>query len=133
MDKRNGYFPNDFYDQYPCLYQITSREFHNKVATSNALGAITETFNLNCKSSITSNDIQKKLHGITTQYATEIKEIKKSHPTDISTENVFKPKLCFFDGMGFIHEESCNNIQGESNMELPSEVIILNLLFIFQL
>uniref|UniRef100_A0A6P7H525 Uncharacterized protein LOC114346196 n=1 Tax=Diabrotica virgifera virgifera TaxID=50390 RepID=A0A6P7H525_DIAVI len=104
------------YENYPCLYDIRSSKYHNKVERIQALEDIKNNL-IAHNNSITVDLIKKKIHGIRSQYFTEVNKIKKSEASGASTDDVYVPKLWFFEMASFLNESTSVTCQGESNLD----------------
>lgn len=110
------------YQNYPCLYLSTLPEYHNKNIKYTALNAITEAFNKSTLANLKPEDIKKKLHGIRTQYLSELNKIKKSKASGVSSTDVYKPKLWCFDLLTFMNPSAEPVSRGESNLYVLDDV-----------
>ncbi|CAH0547364.1 unnamed protein product, partial [Brassicogethes aeneus] len=92
--------------------------------------AIAEEFNKKKLSSneLTGEIIKKKIHGIRTQFLSEISKIKKSEVSGASHDDVYTPKLWCFDQLVFLQQGSEVVSSGESNLMLPSNICTTSIL-----
>ncbi|XP_072397837.1 uncharacterized protein [Diabrotica undecimpunctata] len=105
------------YENYPCLYNIKSSQYHNKIKRIQALEDIKNNL-MDENKFITVDAIKKKIHGIRSQYLTEINKIKKSEASGASTDDIYVPKLWFFDMAYFLNDSTNVTCKGESNLDL---------------
>lgn len=113
------------YENFPCLYNVRSKDYHNRnlrvAAIRNICLGLKETYP---NTGVTEAMVQKKIHGIRTQYNSEINKIKKSETSGASADDIYKPKLWCFEMLGFLRDTFNVVTKGEStlNLDLSSQV-----------
>ncbi|CAH0562746.1 unnamed protein product [Brassicogethes aeneus] len=107
------------YEQHPCLYLPTHKEYHNRNTRNKALRSITFEFNKKNSTDVTADELKKKIHGVRTQFLSERQKIKKSEVSGASLDEIYKPKLWCFDQLGFLQQGSELVSTGESNLTIP--------------
>ncbi|CAJ0931711.1 unnamed protein product [Ranitomeya imitator] len=96
----------DMYRSLPCLWKIKSADYSNcykKKAAYEKLVAIykehhpTET--------VDENIVRKKIQALRTVYKKEVNKVKKSMKSGAGTDDVYVPKLWYYDLLAFIRDQ----------------------------
>ncbi|KAK9731169.1 Alcohol dehydrogenase transcription factor Myb/SANT-like [Popillia japonica] len=132
------------YETHPCLYISTRNDYDNKAIREKAWEKITAPLNAKYMTSFSTKGIQKKIHGLRTQYLAEIRQIKgiqkkihglrtqylaeirqikKSKVTEASSSTVHKPKLWCYEHVAFLGKVETAS-EGESNLVLNSQTLL---------
>ncbi|CAH1107883.1 unnamed protein product [Psylliodes chrysocephalus] len=86
------------YENFPCLYNVRSKDYHNRnlrvAAIRNICLGLKETYP---NTGVTEAMVQKKIHGIRTQYNSEINKIKKSELTEVLADSKVEDDLAVGD------------------------------------
>lgn len=106
----------ELYEGFPCLYEVSLEDYHNKNKRVAAIEEITLNFNNRNFTSLSSKLIQEKIHGIRSQFLAELNKIKKSKASGAGADQTYIPKLWCFDMLKFI-QKGAPVTEGESNLQ----------------
>lgn len=117
----NPTFLADFIETYrnaPCLWKVSSKEYHNKQKRDLAMQELLE-FTKNTIPDATIGFIKKRIENIRSSFRREVGKVQASMTSGTGTENVYTPKLWYFDLLEFtvVHE-----LPKKSKSTLPSTV-----------
>ena len=104
------------YENFPCLYSVSSEDYYNKTKRTLALQSITNEYNKRNLTTLTPKCIKEKIDGLRTQYLGEVNKIKKSKVSGAGVDEIYKPKLWCFDMLQFI-SKGVPITKGESTLD----------------
>lgn len=83
----------EIYQDYDCLWNVTSKLYRNRDARESAYKQIAERLNI---TGISNKDIPKKIKNLRSSYYQELKRIEASTRSGASQDSVYKPKVSWF-------------------------------------
>lgn len=86
----------------------------------NALKEISTSLSTENQYTVSPKDVQKKIHGIRSQYFSELNKIKRSKASGAGTNEIYTPKLWCFHLLSFLDNVSTIVSPGQSNLELEN-------------
>lgn len=101
----------NLYEMHPNLYNVSDTNYKIRTKRQESLKAIRAVLFEN-EYDFTIEDINKKIHGLRTQFFKEYGKIKKSTVSGCGTEDIYVPKLWCFNLLHFLKN---------SNLIIPSE------------
>lgn len=87
---------------------------------TSAFEEITREFNQRNFTNLSLKSIQDKIHGVRTQFMTEVNKMKKSKVSGAGTDEIYKPKLWCYELLQFLLKANVVT-QGESNLQNPQD------------
>lgn len=105
------------YENYPVLYDVKAKEYHNRNLRNKALHEIFLTLvEMYPNKLLNESMIKNKIHGIRSQYMAEVNKVKKSEASGVSPEDIYIPKLWCFEMLHFLSDSTNIVTQGQSNL-----------------
>ncbi|XP_066589548.1 uncharacterized protein [Prorops nasuta] len=106
------------YKEEPCLYAVTSPNYHNKHLRSEALKRICATVGT-IRPGTTETECSMKFHNLRTQFHIENNKLKNSMKSGVGTEDIYHPTLWYFNDIRYLEEfytsrKSRNSIEKNS-------------------
>lgn len=96
------------YEQHPCLWNVLSNEYKNKIIKSDAFKKLSEKFGTSVE------EITRKIHNLRNQFNTELKKINSKKSGQGSDDN-YETKWPYFKNLLFI-KTSLQTRQTTGNM-----------------
>ncbi|XP_026481640.1 uncharacterized protein LOC113388477 [Ctenocephalides felis] len=98
------------YKAHTCLWSISDEAYHNKQMRNNALNSMVPAFKeINPDATIATVD--KKIKSIRSVFNKKVNKIKASMRSGCSAQNVYKPKLWYFDHPKFLDDRHYPNMR----------------------
>lgn len=100
-------FLRDFFDLYKeqeCLWKLKSPSYHDKTARKRAMDILVGKFQV-VKPDANEDYVKKKINNYRTSYKRELKSVKNSSKSGAGTEEIYKPKLWYFDLLSFLGDQ----------------------------
>ena len=92
------------YKKHSCLWKVKSSEYLDRVAKEKAWPELIETFNEVGKS-VTRDVVIKKMNSLKTSWRKEAKKVRSSIKSGAGEDEVYQPKLWYFDQLRFIEDQ----------------------------
>ncbi|KAM4049113.1 uncharacterized protein ACNLHF_006287 [Anomaloglossus baeobatrachus] len=123
----NEAFIREFIDHYQaltCLWQIKSKDYSNKVVKRRAYLELVDIVKKHYPTEeVDINVVKKKIQGLRTVFKKEVKKIEDSKRSGAGTDEIYTPRLWYFDLLTFIRTQemprtgtSLISIQEDSNV-----------------
>lgn len=90
----------EIYRNAPCLWNMSSKEYHNKQKRDSAMQDLLE-FTKNTIPEVTVGFIKKRIENIRSSFRRELGKVQASMTSGAGTENVYTPKLWYFTHLEF--------------------------------
>ncbi|KAK4886488.1 hypothetical protein RN001_002759 [Aquatica leii] len=100
-------FLKDFFDMYKdqeCLWKIKSSSYHDKTARKRAIDILVAKFQ-EVKADANAEFVKKKINNFRTFYKRELKLVKNSSKSRSGTDEIYKPKLWYFEFLFFLGDQ----------------------------
>ncbi|KAI4455696.1 hypothetical protein MML48_9g00021244 [Holotrichia oblita] len=112
----------ELYENYPCLYDAKSKNYHNRNLKVKALTEICDSLKeLFPDKPFTEALIKSKIHTLRSQFMSEHNKIKKTEASGASPDDIYQPTLWCYQNLQFL-EDACEVVtEGVSNYE-PEQV-----------
>ena len=130
----------EMYRSLPTLWKIKSDEYSDREKKAAAYKILHETFKEHFPDS-TLDDLKKKLNSLRSNFRAELRKVEKSEKSGAGTDDIYKPKLWYFDAMLFLKDQetaapSTSSIvsqedsqgQNQNSEEQVSFILIISLL-----
>lgn len=112
----------DFIEEYrkhECLWKIKSKSYHNRDLRDAAyvkLLDVTKSF----MSNATKDTVLKKINNLRSSYRKEQKKVLSCKKSGMGTEDLYIPKLWYFDDLSFLIDQE-EGLIGKSNADEQTE------------
>ncbi|KAJ3635599.1 hypothetical protein MTP99_008495 [Tenebrio molitor] len=121
-------FLEDFikiYESEPCLWQVKSKIYHDRVKKEAAYARLIEKFKTIEPTTACKFSVLKKINNIRSAYRKERKKVKASQESGAGTEEVYEPKLWYFKLLRFLDDQdtpqsSRSNIGSDEDDDVTS-------------
>jgi len=118
----------NIYRSEHCLWKIKSKKYHDKCKRDAAYKLLVEKLK-EIDSSATKSVVVKKINNLRSSYRKELKKIKESTRTGSGADDVYQPKLWYYNMLSFLDDQdtprnSRSNI--ESDVENSASEVSLN-------
>ncbi|KAL1493968.1 hypothetical protein ABEB36_009647 [Hypothenemus hampei] len=94
----------ELYKEQECLWKIKLPSYHDKNARKRAMGILVAKFQ-EVKNDANENFVKKKINNFRTSYKRELKLVKNSSKSDAGSEEIYKPKLWYFELLSFLGDQ----------------------------
>lgn len=114
------------YRSFPCLWKINSKEYSNQVTKGNAYDKLLELCKeVNANANI--DWVKMRIKNLRTVFRKEMKKMKTSQKSGAGTDDIYKPKLWYFELMMFTADQemprqSLSSIQKDGTSDLRSTI-----------
>ncbi|XP_077105048.1 uncharacterized protein LOC143759239 [Ranitomeya variabilis] len=96
----------EIYQSFPCLWKIKSPEYSNREKRKAGYSKLIELYNLHApEEQATETVVKKKIQALRTVWRKELNKVLKSSKSGSSTEEVYVPKLWYFDYLNFLRDQ----------------------------
>ncbi|XP_022162645.1 uncharacterized protein LOC111028339 [Myzus persicae] len=109
----------NIYRSEHCLWKIKSREYHDKCKRDAAHKLLVENLK-EIDSSATKSVVVKKINNLRSSYRKELKKVKESTRTGSGADDVYQPKLWYFNILSFLDDQDTPR-NSRSNIESDDE------------
>ncbi|XP_073441567.1 uncharacterized protein [Dendrobates tinctorius] len=121
-------FLRDFFDMYhsmPCLWKIKSADYSNRMKKKEAYPKLVELSKKHYPNeAVDEAVIKKRIQGLRTVYRKELNKAENSSKSGAGSEDVYVPKLCYFDLLAFTRDQEVPRKM--TSMLAPDPVIQLD-------
>ncbi|XP_039751715.1 uncharacterized protein LOC120627754 [Pararge aegeria] len=112
----------DFIESYrneTCLWKTTSKDYHDRNKKNAAYDRLIEKYKP-IDPNATRDTVVKKINNLRTTYKKELNKIKKSCKSGAGTDEIYKPRLWYFELLSFLYDQevprpSTSNIDDDEN------------------
>lgn len=94
----------DMYRELPCLWMVKSKDYYNRNKRQEALDKLMELCKEVCPSP-TRDYVCKKIANLRTVFKKELNKIRTSQKSGAGTDEVYVPRLWYYDSLLFLTEE----------------------------
>ncbi|XP_069625389.1 uncharacterized protein [Ranitomeya imitator] len=96
----------EIYQSFPCLWKIKSPEYSNREKHKAGYSKLIELYNLHApEEQATETVVKKKIQALRTVWRKELNKVLHSSKSGSSTEEVYVPKLWYFDYLNFLRDQ----------------------------
>ncbi|XP_077137585.1 uncharacterized protein LOC143803691 [Ranitomeya variabilis] len=96
----------EIYRSFPCLWKIKSPEYSNREKRKAGYSKLIELYNLQApEEQATENVVKKKIQALRTVWRKELNKVLQSSKSGSSTEEVYVPKLWYFEYLNFLRDQ----------------------------
>ncbi|CAJ0960765.1 unnamed protein product [Ranitomeya imitator] len=96
----------DMYCSLPCLWKIKSADYSNRYKKKAAYKKLVALYKEHHPTeTVDENIVRKKIQALSTVYKKEINKVKKSMKSGAGTDNVYVPKLWYYDLLAFTRDQ----------------------------
>ncbi|ESO99569.1 hypothetical protein LOTGIDRAFT_95914, partial [Lottia gigantea] len=92
------------YKGLPAPWRVKSDDYSNKTKKEEAyatlLGKYQEKF-----PDVTKDELRKKFNALRTNFRKELKKVLDSTKSGVGTDDIYQPKLWYFDAMSFLRDQ----------------------------
>lgn len=88
----------------PCLWQITSKDYHDRPKREVAFQRLIEKLQV-VEPQANKDFVIKKINNMRSSYRKELKKIKDSMKTGSGADEIYHPKLWYFDLLSFLNDQ----------------------------
>lgn len=110
----------NLYKMYPCLWNSMCPEYNNKVLKENAYSALID-FSKSRYPNASKQFVLKKIHNFRTTFRRQFKKVKNSQTWGVASDEVYTPRLWYYDLMSFIADCDTNRKDRFDNDETEDE------------
>ncbi|XP_067135388.1 uncharacterized protein [Centruroides vittatus] len=110
------------YESEPCLWHVKNKEYHDRSKKEAAYLRLIEKLK-EIEPNANKESVVKKINNIRSAYRKEIKKIKASIKSGAGTEDIYKPKLWYFELLRFLDDQdtprsSRSNIDSDDDIDI---------------
>lgn len=123
-DERGGHREQlqDFIENYRneiCLWKTTCKDYHDRNKKNAAYNRLVEKYK-SIDPNATRDIVVKKINNLRTTYKKELNKIKQSCKSGAGTDEIYKPRLWYFELLSFLYDQevprpSTSNIDEDEN------------------
>ncbi|XP_069601851.1 uncharacterized protein [Ranitomeya imitator] len=96
----------EIYQSFPCLWKIKSPEYSNREKRKAGYSKLIEFYNLHApEEQATEAVVKKKIQALRTVWRKELNKVLHTSKSGASTEEVYVPKLWYFDHLNFLRDQ----------------------------
>ncbi|XP_069616269.1 uncharacterized protein [Ranitomeya imitator] len=96
----------EIYQSFPCLWKIKSPEYSNREKRKAGYSKLIELYNLHApEEQATETVVKKKIQALRTVWRKELNKVLHSSKSGSSTDEVYVPKLWYFDYLNFLRDQ----------------------------
>lgn len=116
----------ELYKEQECLWKIKSELYHNRNARKKAMDSLVLKFQ-EVNKQANEEFVKKKINNYRTSYKRELKLVQQSNKSGIGTDDIYKPKLWYFDLLSFLNDqdvprEAIDNISDEEGVSKEQKI-----------
>lgn len=111
----------DLYKSYPCLWQIKSKLYHDRPLREAAYKALIEKLK-EFEPDANKDLVVKKINNLRSSARKEKKKYEASLKSGASSDDVYRPKLWYYDMMSFLNDQDTPR-GSTSNLDIQDESI----------
>ncbi|XP_067130333.1 uncharacterized protein [Centruroides vittatus] len=110
------------YESEPCLWHVKNKEYHDRSKKEAAYLRLIEKLK-EMEPNANKESVIKKINNIRSAYRKEIKKIKASIKSGAGTEDIYKPKLWYFELLRFLDDRdtprsSRSNVDSDDDIDI---------------
>ncbi|XP_026819049.1 uncharacterized protein LOC113558324 [Rhopalosiphum maidis] len=109
----------NIYRSEDCLWKIKSKAYHDRCKKDAAYKLLVEKLK-EIDSSATRSEVVKKINNLSSSYRKEIKKVKESTRSGSGADDVYQPKLWYFNMLSFFDDQDTPR-NSHSNIESDDE------------
>ncbi|KAG8269683.1 hypothetical protein J6590_102333 [Homalodisca vitripennis] len=94
----------DVYENYPCLWQVSNKDYANNICKRKAYEELVKLcLRINPQANV--DFVKKKIKNLRTVFKKELTKVQQSKSSGVGTEEVYVPKLWYFDKLLFTADD----------------------------
>ncbi|XP_039279430.1 uncharacterized protein LOC111047499 [Nilaparvata lugens] len=105
------------YEKQPCLWQVKSKDYYKKHLKEAAYRKLVEKLR-EIEPDSDKNAVIKKINNLRSSIRKEMKKRKLSIKSGATGDDIYKPKLWYFDLFNFLEENNSSNVDNNSDDEI---------------
>ena len=103
------------YQRNELLWNVRSKDYHNKIRRQAAVSTMVKELNL---PNLTDSDVVAKIKTVRSSYGAELKKIRASERSGAGTDDIYKPRLKWYQAADAFLRDVCFPNKSSSNLKV---------------